>query len=292
MAGRSKRGAGLWACDTPQYRARLGRCEIFGEELEDLPPMALGSGVVVGGGVGGGEAVFDVGVDIEGVLEVCGLEGGFEALLFLGGEMGIDAGDANVDGSAHAGGEQMGAIGLVGGEAGAMERSGGGDAVGKRPGGGEGEGTAHAVADAADFRTEDGGLAIEETQEGGSVFHDQAVVDGFHALHPAVAIRAFLEGGGEVERQRGAGAVVEIGQEDVVAGGREPFGHGAECRADAEGIHVDDHGGALLLLRRAEEMARREAVVGLDLDGWGGHGRHLVEYAVEFCTGVQSMDQS
>ena len=91
------------------------RREIFRKQLQNPLPMAFGGRAVVHGRIIHGEAVFDIGIDLDGMPHSGGLEGGFEAISFLGREVGIDAGDADVNFSAHFGGQEMGTVGLISG---------------------------------------------------------------------------------------------------------------------------------------------------------------------------------
>ena len=91
--------------------------------------MFFGGGPIVDGVVADGEAVFDIFVDFDLAWGVGGGEGGFGGVVFSSGVKWVsEAGsDADVDFGFHFGGEQVRAVGLIGGEACAVEGGGGGD---------------------------------------------------------------------------------------------------------------------------------------------------------------------
>ncbi len=73
--------------------------------------MMFRCGAVVGGRIGDGKAVLDVGIYLNRVLHFRGFQGRFEPLFFLRREMRIDSGDADIDLSAYFGASKCGLSG-------------------------------------------------------------------------------------------------------------------------------------------------------------------------------------
>ena len=125
---------------------------------------------------------------------------------------------------------------------GAVEGCGGGDAFGIAGGGGQRVGAAHAIAMGADrafFRRR---LGIDECQDVGEILHHRRDRHlGADCAHPRL-LGAPLGGDVGAVFRVSAGAIVKVGQHDIVAGGAEAAGHVVKFLADAGGVHQqDDH---------------------------------------------------
>ena len=125
---------------------------------------------------------------------------------------------------------------------GAVERGGGGDAVGIAGRGGQRIGAAHAVAMAptgpgftASCRSTNASMAATSSITGGIVI----------LVRPraCVVARGCPPRDVRPEDRVPPGAVIQVGQQHVVADGREPARHVPQLLADAVRIHQEQHGG-------------------------------------------------
>jgi hypothetical protein len=86
-------------------------------------------------------------------------------------------------------------------------------------------------------------LVIDKRQHGGDIVHHRRDRHlGPHRAH-ARAIRTPLVQHVGAENRIPPGAIIEVGQEHVVADGREPARHIAEFLADTGCIHQEEDGG-------------------------------------------------
>ena len=76
-----------------------------------------------------------------------------------------------------------------------------------------------------------------------------------------------------IERRKRAGPVVEIRHRDDVAGVGEPLRHHVEVRADAERVHVEDHGRPCPAAGRLEDVAVEDTIRDRQIDLLSRHQR-------------------
>src|ERR1700730_6063643 len=118
-------------------------------------------------------------------------------------------------------------------EPGTVERGGCGDVLGKARRGRQGIGAAHAIAVTSDFPLLYLPLPVDRIQHRGNVFHDRGNSHlGADRPH-AVALGAALFEHAWPENRVAAGAVIEGGQQHVIADSGRPARHVAEFFADA-----------------------------------------------------------
>ena len=133
------------------------------------------------------------------------------------------------------------ALDRVAHQPGAVERGGGGDAVGIARGGGQRIGPAHAIAVGADRALLRLLLLVGKGDQGGDVVHHRRDRHlGAHRPHAGLLGAALLQHVGAVLGVL-AGAVIEVGQQHVVAHRRQPAGHVVELLADAGRVHQEQH---------------------------------------------------
>jgi len=170
---------------------------------------------------------------------------------------------------------QMRAVGLVGGQMRAVDRCGGLDAIRKMRRRVDRIASAHAVADGADNPGIRGRLLVGIGEQGGGVLHHQGNVDRVHVAEHPLALGRF-----RVRRDRpkfhDAGAVIQVRQHHVVAGGGEPARHVAQFFPDCRRVHVkDDDGKGSAAFGMADEGGG-VAVLGGDFDLLVDHGALLL----------------
>src|SRR2546425_6554312 len=123
----------------------------------------------------------------------------------------------------------------------------------------------HTIAMTAHRAGRDGVLTIDKREYGRDITHHRRDGHlGAYRTHTCALCAAFLEHVWPKNRVP-PGAVVQVGQQHVVADGREPARHVPELLADAGGIHQEEHGGA------------RPAPVGM-----ADKGFHLAVFCEEF----------
>ena len=168
---------------------------------------------------------------------------------------------------------EMRAFLVLADQPGAVERCGGGDAVGIARGGGQRIRAAHAVAVGADGAFLRRRLGIDECQHVGEILHHRR--DGHLGADRAHAGLFGAALGGDVGAvfRVFAGAVVQVGQHDVIADGAEPAGHVVEFVADAGGVHQHEDHGMRAVAVGMDDEGLHLAGAGLDVANFFDHGR-------------------
>ena len=135
----------------------------------------------------------------------------------------------------------MRALFCVADEPGAVKRRRSRDAVGKTRRGGERKGAAHAIAVHPDRAGLGRTLRVGKGDHRRDVVHDRRDRHlGAHPSHPLALGAALLEHVGPKNRIA-AGAMVEIGQQHVIADRRQPTRHVAQFLADARRVHQQQY---------------------------------------------------
>jgi hypothetical protein len=174
----------------------------------------------------------------------------------LGGRVDVGLGAGEIElGPGLAGGE-MRAVVFVGRQMRSVDRGGGLDAVGKVRGRVDGVTAAHAIADGTDDFRIGSRLALGIGEQGPGVLHDHENVERGHELEHALALGCIRIGRQRAELHH-AGAVIEVRQHHVIAGGGEPARHVAQLLADRRRIHVE------------QDDRKRPAAFGMGDEGCG-----------------------